>query len=90
MQLAKVRGNLVATQKNSELTGHKLMLVRNTDLNGNTIGKKDLVALDLIDSGPGDLVLVVQEGDAVQQILGHKKAPVHTIIVANVDKISIE
>jgi len=87
MLLAKVRGNIVSTQKHKELVGHKLMIVRQIDLDGNYINKTDIVALDLIDSGQGDTVLVVQEGDAVQQILGHKRAPVHTIIVANVDKI---
>ena len=46
--------------------------------------------LDLIDSGIGDRVLVVKEGDAVQQILGHKNAPVNTMIIAIVDDIDIE
>ena len=87
MLLAKVRGNIVSTQKDKELTGHKLMVVRQIDLDGNYLNNTDIVALDLIDSGQGDTVLIVQEGDAVQQILGHKRAPVHTIIVANVDKI---
>jgi microcompartment protein CcmK/EutM len=89
MLLAKVRGNIVATQKDKELYGHKLLLIRQVDLSGSFIGKNDVVAIDLIDSGIGDTVLVTQEGDAVQQILGHKKAPVHTIIVAIVDKLSV-
>jgi microcompartment protein CcmK/EutM len=85
--LAKVKGNIVSTQKNSNLKGHKLLLIHQIDLNGNYIGKKDTIALDLIDSGIGDTVLVVQEGAAVVQILGHRKAPVHTMIVAVVDRI---
>jgi microcompartment protein CcmK/EutM len=85
--LAKVKGNIVSTQKNSNLKGHKLLLIHQIDLNGNYIGKKDIIALDLIDSGIGDTVLVVQEGAAVVQILGHRKAPVHTMIVAVVDRI---
>ena len=87
MLLAKVKGNIVLTQKNSYLKGHKLLLIHQIDLNGNYVGKKDIIALDLIDSGIGDTVLVVQEGAAVMQILGHRKAPVHTMIVAIVDKI---
>ncbi len=89
MLLAKVKGNIVSTQKDKNLTGHKLMLIQQIDLDGNFIGKQDVIAIDLIDSGIGDTVLVTQEGDAVQQILGHKNAPVHTIIVANVDDIEI-
>jgi ethanolamine utilization protein EutN len=87
--LAKVKGNIVSTQKNSNLKGHKLLLVHQIDLDGNFLGNKDSIALDLIDAGIGDTVLVVQEGGAVAQILGHRKAPVHTMIVAIVDEINI-
>jgi microcompartment protein CcmK/EutM len=87
--LAKVKGNLVSTQKNENLRGHKLLLVHPIDLEGKYIGEKDIIAIDLIDSGIGDTVIVTQEGAAVVQILGHKKAPVHSIIVANVDQIDL-
>jgi microcompartment protein CcmK/EutM len=87
--LAKVKGNVVSTQKNASLKGHKLLIIHPIDLEGNYIGKKDIIALDLIDSGIGDTVLVVQEGAAVVQILGHRNAPVHTMIVAAVDNIEI-
>ncbi|MBL1212703.1 MAG: EutN/CcmL family microcompartment protein [Ignavibacteriae bacterium] len=89
MLLCKVKGNLVATQKNQYLVGHKLLLVHQIDLQGKLIGEKDMISLDLIDAGIGDTVLVTKEGDAVQQILGHKNAPVNTIIIAIVDDIEI-
>lgn len=89
MILAKVKGNIVATQKNSYLVGHKLLTVHPVDLSGKYIGKKDMVALDLVDAGMGDTVLVMQEGQSVAQILGHRKAPVHTMVVAVVDKIEV-
>jgi carbon dioxide concentrating mechanism protein CcmL len=87
--LAKVKGNIVSTQKNDNLKGHKLLLVHPIDLEGNYLGEKDIIAIDLIDSGIGDTVIVTQEGAAVVQILGHKKAPVHSIIVAHVDEIDL-
>lgn len=90
MLLAKVTGNVVATQKNSYLKSHKLLIIQNIDLEGNLIGKKDVIALDFVDAGIGDTVLVVQEGQAVKQILGHRKAPVHSVIVAVVDKIDFK
>lgn len=89
MFLAKVRGNVVSTQKNGYLTGHKLLIVRKVDLIGNFIGDTDEIAIDQVDAGIGDTVIVVKEGDAVQQVLGHRKAPVNTIIVAVVDDIDI-
>ena len=87
MILAKVKGNLVSTQKNSYLVGQKLLLVHPIDLNNNFIGINDVVAIDVVDAGIGDIVLLVQEGKAVQQILGHKNAPVHSVVVAVVDSI---
>ena len=90
MVLAKVKGNIVSTQKNAYLKGHKLLIVHAIDLENNYIGEKDVVALDFVDAGIGDTVLLVQEGKAVQQILGHRKAPVHSIIVAIVDSIDVK
>lgn len=89
MFLAKIKGNIVSTPKNKYLVGHKLMLVHAVDFNGKLKGKKDLIALDLVDAGIGDTVIVVQEGDAVQQILGHANAPVNAMIIAVVDNIEL-
>jgi len=87
--LAKVKGNIVSTQKNSYFKGHKLLIVHPIDLENNYIGKKDVVALDFVDAGIGDTVLLVQEGKAVMQILGHRNAPAHSIIVAIVDSFNV-
>ena len=89
MLLAKVKGNVVSTQKDEHLRGHKLLLIKQIDLEGNYIGNNDIISVDLIGAGIGDTVLVTQEGDAVQQILQNKNAPIHTIIVAIVDQIDV-
>ncbi len=90
MFLAKVKGNVVSTQKNKYLKGHKLLVVQPVDLEGNFTDAKESIALDLIDAGINDTVLVVKEGAAVQQILGHKNAPVNTMIVAIVDDLEVK
>ncbi|HOI28111.1 MAG TPA: EutN/CcmL family microcompartment protein [Melioribacteraceae bacterium] len=90
MFLARVKGNIVSTQKNRYLTGHKLLLTHQVDFNGKLIGNKDVISLDLIDAGIGDTVIVVQEGDAVQQILGHSNSPVNTMIIGIVDNIEVK
>lgn len=87
--LAKVKGNVVSTQKNENLRGHKLLVIKQIDLEGNFIGNNDIISVDLTGAGIGDTVLVTQEGDAVQQILNNKNAPIHTIIVAIVDQIDV-
>lgn len=89
MILGIVKGNLVSTIKNEFLNGHKLLLVSLIDIYGNELRKQELIALDLVDSGIGDKVIVVQEGDAIQQMLGHSNAPVNTMIIGVVDNIEI-
>ena len=66
------------------------MLVREIDPDGRFVNNKDMISVDLIDAGVGDTVLVVKEGKAVHQILGHRNSPINTIIVAIVDNIEIE
>ncbi len=89
MFLAKVTGNVVATQKNNYLVGHKLLIVREINLDGSFISEEDMVAIDQVDSGIGDTVIAVQEGDAVQQILNDLNAPIHTMIIGVVDDIDL-
>jgi ethanolamine utilization protein EutN len=89
MFLAKIKGNIISTPKNKFLIGHKLLIVHPIDYNGNLVGQKDFIALDQVDAGIGDSVIVVQEGDAVEQILGNSNAPVNTMVIAIVDDIEI-
>jgi microcompartment protein CcmK/EutM len=88
--LARVKGNLVSSVKNQYLSGHKLLLVHPINLNGESLGENDFISIDLVDAGIGDTVLVVQEGDAVQQILVTDKAPINTQIIAIVDAVEID
>ncbi|HOJ37377.1 MAG TPA: EutN/CcmL family microcompartment protein [Ignavibacteriales bacterium] len=90
MLLAKVTGNVVATQKDATLVGYKLLLITYVDLEGNFIGECDTVVIDLVGAGIGDTVLVVDEGDAVQQILGHCNSPVNKMIIGVVDNYQVE
>ncbi len=88
MTLCKVIGTLVATQKNEQLRGQKMLICQPVGLDGEFIGR-DLVALDTVDAGVGDSVLVVQEGAAAAQVLKNKKVPVHSVIVAVIDGMEV-
>ena len=90
MYLAKVTGNVVSTVKNKHLVGFKLLLVKPIDLQGNVKDENEIICIDLVDAGIGDNVIVVDEGDAVQQILGHDKATVNVMIIGVVDNIEIQ
>ena len=88
MILCKVTGTLVATQKNEQLKSQKLLIVQPVDLQGKSIGR-DIIALDSVDAGLNDTVLVIQEGQGAAQVLGNKKIPVHSVIVAVVDGLEV-
>lgn len=89
MMLCKVTGNLVAPVKNEHLNPTKLLIVQPIDLDGNSNGS-DLLAIDTVDAGIGDRVLVAQEGDVVMQVMKSKEVPANTIIMAVVDDMDFQ
>ncbi|MCS7184933.1 MAG: EutN/CcmL family microcompartment protein, partial [bacterium] len=85
MFIAKVIGNVWATKKHKSLENLKLLLVKQYDfVNKKTIGDA-ILAVETpnsgISSGPGDIVLVMDEGNSARQILNDQSAPIRTIIV---------
>jgi ethanolamine utilization protein EutN len=86
LQIARVVGNVVATQKNEKLQGAKLMLVQPLTLDGQARGTT-LLAIDSVGAGVGDKVLVVIEGKAAGQALGKKAAAVDAAIIGIVDAV---
>ena len=88
MILCKVAGTTFATQKKEALNGKKILICQPIDLDGKSIGR-DILALDSVDAGVGDTVLVIQEGQGAAQILKRKDVPVHSVIVAVVDGIDV-
>ncbi len=81
MYIAKVVGNVVSTHKNDRLVGKKLLLVRRLDLSGAWDGSVEVIALDVVDAGAGDTVLVVQEGSSARKIFNDPKIPVQAVVV---------
>ena len=57
MLIARVTGLVVATMKHESLVGSKLLIVQETDVAGKSVGQP-MVAVDAVDAGEGDLVLV--------------------------------
>lgn len=87
MQLAKVVGTVVATQKEPTLAGLKLLLVRQVDTDGKDTGGV-LVAADAVGVGPGEYVLVAS-GSSARQTQATNNRPVDAVIMAIVDTWSI-
>ena len=89
MQICRVVGNLVATQKHRKFEGAKLMLVQPLNLDDTPRGVA-LLAIDGVGAGVGEKVLVVLEGRAAGEALGRKAAPVDAAIVGIVDTVTID
>jgi len=86
MILAKVLGNVVATAHHPSYDAHKLMVYQPIDERGEAIGTSAL-AIDQVQAGPGDTVLVMREGNGVRQILAAGQPPIRSLIVAIVDQV---
>lgn len=89
MFLGKVISPVVSTAKHPAYIGRKLFLVRRIGLDGEP-ENDDTLAIDLVDAGVGDIVLVSQEGGAARRIIGDMEAPVRTIIVGIVERVEID
>jgi ethanolamine utilization protein EutN len=89
MILAKVVGNIVATQKNQRYEGARVMLCEQMTPEGETTGHT-VLALDSVDAGVGDTVLIVQEGwSASTSATGKAGAAIDSAIVGVVDHIDL-
>jgi ethanolamine utilization protein EutN len=88
MQIARVVGTVVATQKNRKLHGAKLLLVQPLTLQDQPRGTT-LLAIDSVGAGIGEKVLVVIEGRAAGDALGRKGAAVDAAIIGIVDAVEV-
>ena len=89
MILARVLGNVVATHKNARYENARVMLCQPVTPQGEETGAT-LLALDSVDAGVGDTVLIVQEGwSASTAATGEAGAAIDSAIVGVVDRIDL-
>jgi ethanolamine utilization protein EutN len=82
MKLCRVEGNVVATVHHPAYDGQKLMVVQPVD------GGDSFLAVDRVQAGVGDIVLVNQEGNGARQLLKlGTDVPIRSLIVAIVDEV---
>ena len=89
MILARVTGTVVSTQKNEELEGNRLLVIQPIDHHGKQVGSS-LVALDVVDAGEGDRVLVIDEGGSARIVLGNDQCPLRNVVIGVVDDVDID
>jgi microcompartment protein CcmK/EutM len=87
MQLGKIVGTVVSTQKDEKLQGLKLHIVENCDVDAKPTGGF-VVAVDSVGAGVGEVVLYAA-GSAARQTDITKNKPVDHVIMAIVDNVEI-
>lgn len=86
MRYCEVLGSVTQTIHHPDYDGHKLMVCQPLDHTQSATGTSFL-AVDTVQAGPGDRVLVLMEGNGIRQILGKQKLPIQSLIVAVVDQV---
>ena len=87
MILGKVIGTIWATRKDEEMVGMKLQIVKHIGIDY-SLKESFVVAVDTVQAGVGDIVLVVS-GSSARQTAVTKNKPVDAVIVAVVDTLDI-
>jgi ethanolamine utilization protein EutN len=87
--LARVIGPVVTPVQHPFFAGRTLLLVRRVEPDGRATGP-DRVAVDRVGAGPGDVVLVLEEGNSARQIVDDRGAPLRSVVVGFVDEVEID
>lgn len=86
MILARVVGTVTSSHKDPELSEYKLLLVQPLTLELTPEGD-EVIAIDRVDAGVGDQVLVVREGNAARQVTERERVPLQNIVIGVIDRI---
>ncbi len=89
MFIARVIGEVVSTVRHDSLAGRKLLIVEKLSTDGESLGDS-LLAVDSVDAGIGDKVLVIDEGSSAAIVTGLPDPPIRTVIVGVIDEVNIE
>ena len=88
MKIGRVAGTVVATICSPVFEGRRLLMVDLLDENGRATGK-DLIAVDSVGAGAGEMVLILDEGNGARQVLEAPDAPVRAVVVGIVDEVEM-
>lgn len=88
MLIGRVVGEVVATHKHASHEGRKALLVQPLNLDGSNRGDA-VVALDAVDAGLGDRVLLVTEGFSAMTSVGRPQSPIDMAVIGYIDRIDL-
>lgn len=88
MLIGRVVGELVATHKHPSHEGCKILLVQPLNLDGSKRGEA-VVAMDAVDAGVGDQVLVTTEGFSAMTSVGRPQSPIDMAVIGFIDHLEL-
>lgn len=88
MLIARVVGTVVSTIKDEKLVGRKILIVREATTENEVVGKP-IAAIDTVDAGIGDLVLIAQ-GSSARQTQVTRETPTDAVIMAIIDELAVD
>jgi ethanolamine utilization protein EutN len=88
MLIGKVVGDVVATQKTPSHVGRKILIVQPLQLDGSDRGEA-VLALDSVDAGVGDRVLLVTEGFSAMTAVGRPNSPIDMAVIGVIDTVDL-
>ncbi len=88
MLICRVVGTVVSTIKDDKLVGKKILIVREATTENELVGKP-IAAIDTVDAGIGDLVLIAQ-GSSARQTTFTKDTPTDAVIMAIIDELAVD
>jgi len=89
MKIGRVVGTVVSTINSPVFDGRKLLLCDLLDSDGRATGGYT-IAVDAIDAGAGEVVLILDEGNGARQIVQQDPAPIRAMVVGIVDEMVVE
>lgn len=88
MLIARVIGEVVATEKHPSHHARKALIVQPLNLDGSNRGDA-VVALDAVDAGIGDRVLLITEGFSAMTSVGRPESPIDMAVIGVIDRIEL-
>jgi ethanolamine utilization protein EutN len=87
--IGRVTGEIHSTINHPFYNSKKLLVVEKTDPSGKPTGEY-VIAVDVVDAGFGERVLVLDEGNGARQVFDSADAPVRSVVVGIIDEIRLE
>jgi microcompartment protein CcmK/EutM len=89
MRIARVAGTVVSTINVPIYDNRRLLMCDLLDVEGNDTGGY-IIAVDAVDAGFGETVLILDEGNGARQVVGDPQAPIRAVVVGVVDQLTVD